>query len=611
MTETNRIDKASEITSESAPERYTVRHVLNMALAHKKELVSAHVIAVIAVLASIPIPLLIPLLIDEVLLDKPGKVVATVGKYFPESLHSPFLYIIVLTVICILLRLTYLLLNVWQTKKFVSIAKDIIYRIRYQLLNRLKSVAMSEYETLGGGAVSSKFVTDLNTVDQFAGETVSKFLVAGLTIVGVAGVLIWLHWQLALFIMFVNPLVIYITMLIGKKVKELKKKENKSFEKFQQSLTETLDGIQQIRASNREGYYLDRVKKNAKELKEHSAAFSWKSDAANRLSFSVFLIGFDIFRALSMAMVLLTDLSIGEMIAVFGYLWFMMGPVQEVLSIQYSFYGAKAALGRINELLHLPREPEYPHIENPFADKHAVSVQVDNIKFAYGDGPYVLDGVNLSIRAGEKVALVGASGGGKSTLVQVLLGLYPPLFGEIKFDQVPVSRIGMEVVREHVACVLQHPALFNDTVRMNLTLGREVPDAALWRVLEVAQIKDVIEAMPRSLDSLIGVDGIRLSGGQRQRIAIARMALTNPQVVILDEATSALDAETEAKLHIALAEFLKGRTMIIVAHRLSAVKQADTVYVFEDGKITEQGGHEELLIANGLYAKLYGQHQTA
>lgn len=611
MTETNRINKASERTLESAPEKYTVRHVLNMALAHKKELVSAHVIAVIAVLASIPIPLLIPLLIDEVLLDKPGKVVAMVGKYFPESLHSPFLYIIVLTVICILLRLTYLLLNVWQTKKFVSIAKDIIYRIRYQLLNRLKSVTMSEYETLGGGAVSSKFVTDLNTVDQFAGETVSKFLVAGLTIVGVAGVLIWLHWQLALFIMFVNPLVIYITMLIGKKVKELKKKENKSFEKFQQSLTETLDGIQQIRASNREGYYLDRVKKNAKELKEHSAAFSWKSDAANRLSFSVFLIGFDIFRALSMAMVLLTDLSIGEMIAVFGYLWFMMGPVQEVLSIQYSFYSAKAALGRINELLHLPREPEYPHIENPFTDKHAVSVQIEDIKFAYGDGPYVLDGVNLAIQAGEKVALVGASGGGKSTLVQVLLGLYPPLFGEIKFDQVPVSRIGMEVVREHVACVLQHPALFNDTVRMNLTLGREVPDAALWRVLEVAQIKDVIEAMPRGLDSLIGVDGIRLSGGQRQRIAIARMALTNPQVVILDEATSALDAETEAKLHIALAEFLKGRTMIIVAHRLSAVKQADTVYVFEDGKITEQGGHKELLIANGLYAKLYGQHQTA
>lgn len=593
------------------PTRYTARHVLNMALTHKKELIVAQSIAVLAVLASIPVPLLIPLLIDEVLLNKPGKVVSTVNNYFPESVHSPFLYIFVLTVVCIVLRLIYLAFNVWQTKKFVGIAKDITYRIRYQLLDRLKSVAMSEYETIGGGAVASKFVTDINTIDQFAGETVSKFLVAALMIIGVAGVLIWLHWQLALFILFVNPLVIYVTMAIGKKVKTLKKRENKAFEKFQQTLTETLDGIQQIRASNREEYYLDRVRKNAEEVKQHSSAFSWKSDAANRLSFSIFLIGFDIFRAVSMAMVLLTDLTIGEMIAVFGYLWFMMAPVQEALNIQYSFYGAKAALGRINELLYLPQEPHYPHLENPFRNKHAVSVQVDNIKFAYGDGPYVLDGVNLSIKEGEKVALVGASGGGKSTLVQVLLGLYPPLFGEIKFDDVPVSRIGMEVVREHVACVLQHPALFNDTVRMNLTLGREMPDKALWRVLEVAQINDVVEGMSRGLDSLIGVDGIRLSGGQRQRIAIARMALTSPKVVILDEATSALDAETEAKLHTALADYLHGRTMIIVAHRLSAVKQADKVYVFEDGKVTEQGGHDELISANGLYAKLYGQHQIA
>lgn len=601
----------SSIVMDRTPERYTVRHVLDMALVHKRQLVVAHGIAILAVLASIPIPLLIPLLIDEVLLDKPGKVVATISVYFPESMHAPFLYIAVLTGICIVLRMFFLALNVWQTKKFVGIAKDIIYRIRYQLLDRLKHVAMSEYETIGAGAVASKFVTDLNSIDQFAGETVSKFLVAALTIIGVAGVLMWLHWQLALFILFVNPLVIYVTMVVGEKVKTLKKKENKAFEKFQQSLTETLDGIQQIRASNRESYYLDRVKKYAEEVKVHSSEFSWKSDAANRLSFSVFLIGFDIFRAVGMVMVLITDLSIGEMIAVFGYLWFMMGPVQEVLSIQYSFYGAKAALGRINELLYLPKEPQYPHQENPFTNKHAVSVQIDNIKFAYGDGPYVLDGVDLSIQAGEKVALVGASGGGKSTLVQVLLGLYSPLFGEIKFDGVPVSRIGMEVVREHVACVLQHPAFFNDTVRMNLTLGRDIPDVALWRVLEVAQIKDVVEKMPRGIDSLIGVDGIRFSGGQRQRIAIARMALTNPQVVILDEATSALDAETEAKLHLALGEFLHGRTMIIVAHRLSAVKQADTVYVFEDGKITEQGGHAELLSANGLYAKLYGQYQSA
>ncbi len=596
---------------ERPPKQYTVRYILNLALLHKQQLIAAHIIAALAVLASTPVPLLISLLIDEVLLDKPANIVATVNKYFPESLHSPFLYIVVVITVCILLRLLYLAFNVWQTKKFVGVAKDIVCRMRYQLLNRLKSVAMSEYETLGGGAVASKFVTDLTTVDKFAGQTVSKFLVAILMISGVAGILIWLHWQLALFILLVNPIVIYVTMMIGKKVKTLKQKENVMFEKFQQSLTETLDAIQQIRASNRETHYLDRVKKNAAELKAHSAAFSWKSDVANRLSFSVFLIGFDIFRATSMVMVLLTDLTIGEMIAVFGYLWFMMTPVQEILNIQYSFYAARAAVERINELLYLPQEPRYPRLENPFTGKYAVSLQLDDIKFAYGDGPYVLDGVNLSVHASEKVALVGASGGGKSTLVQILLGLYSPLRGEIKFDGVSVSRIGMEVVREHVACVLQRPALFNDSVRMNLTLGRKISDAALWRVLEVAQIKDLVEAMPNALDSLIGVNGVRLSGGQRQRIAIARMALTNPQVIILDEATSALDAETESRLHYALNDYLPGRTMIIVAHRLSAVKQADTVYVFEDGKITERGGHAELLSTNGLYAKLYGQYQTA
>jgi ATP-binding cassette subfamily C protein len=420
-----------------------------------------------------------------------------------------------------------------------------------------------------------------------------------------------MNWQLALFIMLMNPMVVYFTIAVGKHVKELKKHENKAFEVFQQSLIETLDGIQQIRASNRENYYLSKVDKLAGKVRDHSTAFSWKSDAASRLSFVIFLIGFDVFRAVGFLMVLFSDLSIGEMIAVFSYLWFMMAPVQDILNIQYAFYSAKAALGRINELLYLPNEPKYNHELNPFEDQLGVGIQIEDIKFAYGDGPYVLNGVNLSIAPGEKVALVGASGGGKSTLVQVLLGLYPPLFGDIKFNGVSVTRIGMEVVREHVACVLQHPALFNDTLRNNLTLGRTATDEQLWQVLKVAQIDDFVEEMPRGLDSILGKDGVRLSGGQRQRIAIARMALTNPNVVILDEATSALDADTEARVHNSLQEFLKDRTTIIIAHRLSAVKQADRALVFEDGLITEDGTHEELLDSSGLYAKLYGQQQSA
>jgi ATP-binding cassette subfamily C protein len=474
---------------------------------------------------------------------------------------------------------------------------------------RLQRISMAEYETLGSGAVSSRFVTDLNAIDDFIGQTISKTLVAALSLVGITVILLIMHWQLALFILFLNPLVIYFTVVLGKKVKVLKRRENSAFELFQQSLVETLDGIQQIRAANREKHYLSRVIDKARGIKKHSTAYSWKSDAANRFSMGVFLIGFESFRAISMLMVVFSDLTIGQMMAVFGYLWFMMAPVQEILNIQYSLYSAKAALNRVNGLLDLHKEPEYPHKQNPFADKNTVGVKVENICFGYSadeEAEPILKHVNLNIEPGEKVALVGASGGGKSTLVQVLIGLYPPQEGMLYFDNVPVTEIGLDVVRDNVATVLQHPAMFNDTVRNNLTLGNDVTDDKLWQALEVAQLKNVVKEMPEQLDTIIGQHGIRISGGQQQRLAIARMVLTDPKVVILDEATSSLDTQTEQKLHSALRDFLENRTTIIVAHRLSAVRQADRVYVFEDGHIIEEGIHEELIQSHGLYQRLYG-----
>ncbi len=592
-----------------AGHHYDWGFILRVARQHRKELIVANLIALAATLAAVPVPLLMPLLVDEVLLNQPGLVVNTVNAWLPQSWHGPWLYVLSVLLLTVVLRILSLLLSVWQGRQFTIISKDIIFRMRKGMLERLQRISMAEYETLGSGSVTSHFVTDLDTVDRFVGESVSKLLVATLSIIGTAVVLLWLHWPLALFILLMNPLVIFLTMVIGKQVKRLKKAENSAYEVFQGALTETLDAIQQIRSSNREKHYLSQLIDGAAGVRDRSCAFQWRSDAANRLSFMVFLMGFDLFRALSMMMVVLSDLSVGQMIAVFGYLWFMMGPVQEVLGMQYAYYAADAALGRINRLLDLHEEPHYPCVENPFVGKATVGLQLEDVHFAYRPGQDVLKGISLKVAAGDKIALVGASGGGKSTLVQVLLGLYPPQRGRISFDGVAVERIGLEVVREHVATVLQHPALFNGTIRSNLTLGRDYPAPQLWHALEVAQLKAFVEATEQGLDTRVGRQGVRLSGGQRQRLAIARMVLSDPKVVILDEATSALDTETEYALHQALNRFLAHRTTIIVAHRLSAVKQADHVYVFEDGRIIEQGSHQDLLAENGLYAKLYGERQ--
>ncbi len=589
---------------------YSWSEVVHMVLSHRKELIIANIIAVLGTLAAVPVPLLIPLLVDEVLLDKPGLFVSWSERLFPESWQGPVLYITAVMAITLILRFFALIFNVWQMREFTLISKDVIFGIRRDLLLRLQHFSMAEYEVLGSSTVASHLVTDLDAVDTFVSNSTSKFIVAALTVLGTAIVLLWMHWQLALFILLLNPLVIYVTTLFGRKVKKLKARENSAYQAFQESLAESLDAIQEIRASNREKHYIQRIIERASAIRNSSANFTWKSDAATRLSFMTFLFGFDVFRAVSMLMVLYSDLSIGQMLAVFAYLWFMMGPVQELLSIQYAYHAARAALERINNLVAVKLEPSFPHKHNPFAGKITNSVQLRDICFSYGNGPQVLNNVSLDIAAGEKIALVGASGGGKTTLVQILLGLYQPNSGQVYFDHVPVNEIGLDVVRNNISTVLQHPALFNDTVAMNLTLGQDYPQTKLWQALEIAQLKETIEDLPQQLDTLIGRNGIRLSGGQRQRLAVARMVLSEPNIVILDEATSALDTTTERHLHQALQDFLKDRTTLIIAHRLSAVKQADRVLVFEDGHIVEQGRHEELLDNNGLYASLYKKQES-
>ncbi|MEC6745436.1 MULTISPECIES: ABC transporter ATP-binding protein [Pseudomonas] len=591
-------------------DRLSWAEIRRLAQHHKKALWTANGVAVLAALCSVPIPLLLPLLVDEVLLGHGDAALKWMNNLLPVSWQVAAGYIGLMLVFTLTLRCAALAFNVVQAKLFAGLAKDIVYRLRIRLIERLKRISLSEYESLGSGTVTTHLVTDLDTVDKFVGETLSRFLVAMLTLAGTSAILLWMHWQLALLILLFNPLVIFATVQLGKRVKHLKKLENDSTSRFTQALTETLDAIQEIRAGNRQGYFLGRLGMRAQEVRNYAVSSQWKSDASSRASGLLFQFGIDIFRAAAMLTVLFSDLSIGQMLAVFSYLWFMIGPVEQLLNLQYAYYAAGGALSRINELLARSDEPQYPGGIDPFAGQTTVGIEVRGLRFGYGEEP-VLDQLNLSIAPGEKVAIVGASGGGKSTLVQLLLGLYSAQAGSIRFGGSTLQEIGLETLREHVAVVLQHPSLFNDTVRANLTMGRESTDEACWQALRIAQLDATIAALPQGLDSVVGRSGVRLSGGQRQRLAIARMVLAEPKVVILDEATSALDAATEYNLHQALSRFLSARTTLIIAHRLSAVKQADRVLVFDGGHVAEDGGHQQLIAEGGLYAKLYGHLQQS
>lgn len=591
-----------------APDQISWGQVRRLAVQHKRSLIFANILAILATLCSVPIPLLLPLLVDEVLLGQGGQALELMNRWLPSEWQQAVGYIGFMLVLTFVLRLCSLLFNVGQSKMFTHLSKDVVYQIRQRLLVRLKHISLREYESLGSGTVATHLVTDLETLDKFIGETLSRFLVSMLTLLGTATVLLWMHWQLALLILLLNPVVVYFTVKLGKRVKHLKKLENDSTAVFTQTLNETLDAIQEVRVGNHQDYFFQRLLDRAKNVRDRAIHSQWKTDIASRASGLLFQYGIDIFRAVAMLTVLFSDLSIGQMLAVFSYLWFMIGPIEQLLNLQYAYYAADGAMLRVNQLLERHDEVDYPASANPFADKKTVAVSVEDLHFSYGQ-EQVLSGLSFQVAAGEKVAIVGASGGGKSTLVQLLLGLYSAQSGCIRYADATLQETGLACVREHVAVVLQAPALFNDTLRANLCMGREFSDEACWQALKVAQLAETVSVLPKGLDSIIGRAGVRLSGGQRQRLAIARMVLSDPKVVILDEATSALDSATEFAVHQALNQFLTGRTTLIIAHRLSAVKQADRILVLADGRVAENGSHQQLIAQGGLYAELYGTLQ--
>ena len=580
--------------------KYSFKHILSEVLKYKKEFFIANIIALLAVLVSTPAPLLMPLLVDEVLLKKPGFLTEHIDKLIGHQ--EAYVYILIVLFMTLFLRTLFYGLTVLHDYLFSVISKNITYKIRKDMLSQISKISLNEFESMGSGKISSLFLIDVATVETFLGMSISKLIVSILTIVGVGVVLLIINWKLALFILLVNPFVVVLSKKFARKVSYYKKEENRTFESFAEALSETLDLFWQIRASNQEKNFIKRLFEKSLEIKKAGISFAYKSDAALRFSFLLFLGGFEIFRAASILTVAYGDLTIGLMLAIFGYLWVMMSPVQEILNIQYSYHNAKRALDRINQLFDMEKEPVYPHLKNPFANSRTNSITVKDVTFSYDNGVEVLKDINMDIKRARKVAIVGASGSGKTTLAQIMVGFYPIKKGDLLIDGISVKEIGLDVLREYIYLVLQNPLLFNDTIRFNLTLGKDIDDAKILEALKIAQLEDMIEKMEKGLDTQVGKNGVKLSGGQRQRISIARMVLQDPNVVILDESTSALDIHTEESLFEALKDVLKEKTTIIIAHRLSTIRQADYVYMLENGRVSEEGTFEELMEKEGSFS---------
>ncbi len=573
-------------------EQYTFNTLYRQIVVQRNDVWRTSLYGILATLFLLPIPMLIPLLIDEVLLGHPGKLTETV-TYFSGSTEV-WVFVTVILFVVLLLRFLAFFFNNQKIFYATRITQKISYLLRHRILHHLERVSIAEYETLKSGGVASKTVQDVEGVSGFAGQLVTTALSASLMLVGIAAVMFWMNWILALLVFMLNPMFLGFSRLLGRKTAALLRRQYEAYELYHELLNETLELFIQIRASNQERNFFGILQNRAKKIEEASLNFGYKAAVTQNASTLLTNTVVDIFRALGIVAVAYSDLTIGMMIAFLFYLSTLVQPIQQLMGLLISYHNTKPALERINTLLSLVQEPYYPHEENPFEDLKTTSVALKHLSFSYGKGSQVLHDINLKAEAGQKIALIGPSGSGKTTIAQIMVGFYPSHTGEILYGNVPIEKIGLPIVRENVALMLQQALFFNDTIRMNLTLFKKKSDAEIYEALKAAQLEAFVDQLEDGLETIIGKNGIRLSGGQRQRLAIARLILSDPKIVIFDEATSALDNATEFHLYETLASFLEGRTTIIIAHRTTTIKQADYIYVIEEGRVKAEGSYKAL-----------------
>jgi subfamily B ATP-binding cassette protein MsbA len=494
------------------------------------------------------------------------------------------------------------LFTVFNNYLMASIGGKIVRELRQKVYEKLLALPMSYHLRNSSGDTVSKMLNDVSVLQGTVGFTVKDIFVEAGAVIVLAGVAISRKWDLALVSFVVVPLIAYSIAKLGSRMQKTSAKTRLLLAKISTIINESLQGIKVIKAFTME----EKIKTLNKQILAEYYRNTMRETRINEFS----SFNADIISGLGVAviifyggsLVITGQMSTGDFASFVAAIFLMYTPLRRLSRVHNNFQQGRTALDRVREVIAVkPEKQDGEEIEVKG------EVVFDKVCFRYPEAQTdALSNVDLNIRRGEILALVGYSGGGKSTLVDLVAGFWYPTSGAIYVDGRDITTLSLHSLRSHIGAVTQDVILFDDSVRENIRFGR--PEATDEEVIEAAKAAfahDFIMEMPDGYNTMIGERGVRLSGGQKQRITIARAIIRNPSILILDEATSSLDTESEHQVQNALERLMQNRTTIVIAHRLSTIQKASRIAVLSGGCVIQEGTHEELLTRGGLYQELY------
>ncbi|MFZ1682502.1 MAG: ABC transporter ATP-binding protein [Candidatus Zixiibacteriota bacterium] len=557
---------------------------------------SALMFLIMAILAgfAIALPIAIQYMIDTLI---PGMASAGPG---PVNLQPVIIFALVLVGIY-LADVLFSWLRDWLAG---YVGAHIIQDMRLQLFGHVESLSLSFFQTHQTGEIMSRLLSDVTRIQDLLTSSILVLFTNILMLLAILAYLLITNWKLTLVAIIPVPLTIYFSNLYGIKLNHLAMSIQQRVAALSARFQETLLSIKTIKAFGQEGRERDRVNESLTGLTRVLIRNSWITSLAVNVVNFVNMIGPVVVLAWGVYLVATNQMKLGELIAFYILLTYLYSPVRSLAETNFQVQTAMASVDRVFEYMDIPaavtESAEPVSIHEPRGE-----IEFRDVCFAYQDSNYKIERLNLTIRPGERVALVGPSGSGKTTIVNLAMRLFDPDSGDILFDGVNLRRLAISSLRNHIALVDQDPLLFKTSVLENIAYGK--PDAStaeIEQAARIANIHDFVTSLPNGYQSEVGERGVTVSGGEKQRLCLARAVLKDPKVLILDEATSALDSASEQLIQDSLRHILKGKTAIIIAHRLSTVQDADRIIALDAGRIVDQGTHGELTERCPLYREL-------